>query len=287
MIEILENIFIVAVVVISSLWTTFKLLAPKFLETVISRMEHSQNQELKYLESRLDLHSTSLLNSMQIASRVEDTYRIKSIEATSILWKEFLRIKNEFAALVAIESILTENEFISAISGQNEENEKMSSILEEYSSFELVTRKITGSDEKIPAGMEMAFFLGTTANRFAENRIFVSERLLGIYNCIVRVHGRLGYLISNGIESDKGKTWKSDPVMEEIVLGILPREAWEQVKKMEFGGLGSLIGLLEQQFVLEAKKGMRGFEELADSVSEVGQITHEEEARARLRRDCL
>ena len=287
MLEILGTIISVAIVVIGGIWAVLKVFLPKLMDAAISRIEHSQNQEIKHLESRLELHSSALFNSMNIASRIEDTYRIKAIESTSILWEEFLRIKSEFAALIAIEAIATEKEFVSAISGPNEENEKISSVLKEYSSFELVTKKIAGSDERKPAGTEIAFGSGTQVNGFDQTRVFVSNRLFGIFDCMVSVHGRLGYLVSQGVESGKGKTWKNDPVMEQIVLGTLPREVWEQVAKMKFGGLKALIGLLEQQFVLEAKKSMRGFEELADSVSEVSQITHEEEARARLRRDYL
>ena len=287
MLEILGVIFGPTIAVIGGIWAAFKVFLPKLMDAAISRIEYSQNQEIKRLESRLELHSTALFNSMNIASRIEDVYRTKAIEATSVLWKEFLRIKNEFATLIAIESILTENEFVSAMSGSNEENEKISSVLREYSSFEIVTEKIVGSDEKQPVGAEIAFGSGTQANRFDETRVFVSERLLSIFNCMISVHGRLGFLISQGVKSGKGKTWKSDPIMKEIVLGIFPREVWEQLVKMKFAGLKALIGLLEQQFVLEAKKSMRGFEELADSVSEVSQITHEEEAKARLRRDYL
>ena len=287
MLEILGIIITVVMVVVGGIWAVLKVLLPKLMDAAISRIEHSQNQEIKHLESRLELHSTALFNSMNIASRIEDNYRTKAIDAISTLWKEFIRIKNEFAPVVAIESVATEKEFVSAISGSNEENEMISSVLKEYSSFELVTKKIAGSDEKKPTGMEIAFGSGTQANRLDETRVFVSERLFRIFNCMVSVHGRLGFLISQGVESGKGKTWKSDPVMEEIVLGIFPREVWEQVVKMKFAGLKALIGLLEQQFVLEAKKSMRGFEELADSVSEVSQITQEEEARARLRRDYL
>ena len=287
MFEFLAIIISVAVFIIGGIWAVLKVFLPKLVDVAISRIEHSQNQEIKHLESRLELHSTALLNSMNIASRIEDTYRIKAVESTSTLWKEFLRIKNEFAPLIAIESVTTEKEFVSAISGSNEENETISSVLKDYASFDLVTTKIAGSDEKKPAGLELAFASGTQANRFDETRVFVSERLFRTFNCMVSVYGRLGFLISQGAESDKGKTWKNDPVMQEIVLGIFPREVWEQAVKMKFSGLRTLVGLLEQQFVLEAKKSMRGFEELADSVSEVSQITQEEEARARLRRDYL
>ena len=287
MLETLEVISAVATAVIGGVLAVFLVLLPKLMDAAISRIEHSQNQEIKHLESRLELHSASLINSMNIASHIENTYRVKSIEATDILWKEFLRIKNEFAPLVAIDSILTENEFVSAISGSDEENEKISSVLKEYSSFDLVTAKIAGSNGKNPAGMEIAFGSGTAANKCDETCVFVSERLSTIFRCMVRVHGRLGLLISQGIEAGKGKTWKSDPVLQEIVLGIFPREVWDQVAKMKFSGLRALVALLEQQFVLEAKKSMRGFEELAESVSEVSQITHEEGVRARLREDYL
>ena len=103
---------------------------------------------------------------------------------------------------------------------------------------------------------------------------------------MVGVHGRLGFLVSQGIESGNTASWKSDSLMENIVLGVLTRETWEQVRSMKFAGLKALIGLLEQQFIIEARKNMRGIDELAESVAEVSQIT-QEEAKARLRRDYL
>lgn len=233
------------------------------------------------------MHSSSLLNSVHIANRIEDRYRLRTIDETSKLWKEFLRIKQEFSPLTALDSILTEDEFVSATSGAFDKNEKISFVIEEYHPFQNVTKKLTASNEKVSAGMELAVGSGTANNRLHETRLFVSEKLLMIYNCMVRVHGRLGFLVSQGIESGRGRTWKSDPVMEEIVLGIIRQEVWEQIKGMKFAGLRALVALLEQEFVLEAKKGMRGFEEFADSVSEVNQITQAEDARARLRRDYL
>lgn len=287
MLEILAIIVGVAIAVVGGFWAVVKALLPKWIDVEISKLTHSQNQEIKRLESRLDLDSTALSNSMHIASRIEDTYRIKVIDATSTLWEEFVRVKNEFAPLVAIESMLIEDEFVSAISDPNKKNEKISAVLKEYASFQRVAEKLTAGDEKMVTGMEIAFGTGTGANRLHETRIFVSEKLLRIFNCMVSVHGRLGFMVNQGIESGKGKAWQRDSVMEAIVLGIFPREVWEQVAKMQFGGLRTLIRLLEQQFVMEAKKSMRGFEELADSVSEVGRITQEEEARVRLGKDYL
>ena len=285
MLEIVGIILGTVTAAIFGLWAVFKVFLPKFIDIAISRLQHSQNQELKQLESRLELHSTALFNSMNIASRIEDTYRMKTIDATSALWKEFLRIKNEFAPLVAFESILTEDEFLSVMTGSYKKTEDLSAMLADYSSFQRTAEKLAASSDTVPTSMPLAFGTGAIADRLHETRIFVSERLFTIYNCMIRVHGRLGFLVSQSMKSGEGRSWRRDPVMEEIVLSIFPREVWEQVARLKFGGLRSLIALLEQQFIVEAKKSMRGFEKLADTVAEVSQITQEEEARARLRRD--
>lgn len=285
--EILEIILVATLSVIAGLWAVFRIILPKYMDAAIRRIEHSQNQDIKHLESRLELHSTALFNSIDIANRIEGSYRKKTIDATSTLWNEFLRIKNEFAPLIAIGSTLTDDEFVGAMSAPSKENSSVSTVLEEYSSFQHVIEKITGADETVSKGTEIAIGIGTASNKVHETTIFVSERLTEIFDCMVNVNSRLGFLVSQGNERGEGKTWKVDPIFEELVLRIFPRDVWEKITNMKLAGLKTLVGLLEQQFVLEAKKSMRGFEDLADTVSEVSQIIQEEETRARWRSDYL
>ncbi len=287
MLDTLQGLVAGTIAVVLSLLATFKLLLPKLMDVAIKRLEHSQNQEIKHLEAKLELQSTELVNSLQIASRIGDSYRIKTIESINNLWQDILRVKKEFAPLVAVEALLTETEFESVISSPHDSNEKIRSILNEYSSFQRVAEKITPKDEKVCAGMEIVFGVGTKPTQLDETRIFVSGRLWKIYNGLISTYGRLGFLMSKGMEFGESVSWKRDLHLKGIVGGILPKEIWEQIRRMEFAGFKALIEVLEQEFIIEARKNIKGVDDLAESFSEVKQIVEAEEVKARFRKNYL
>ena len=89
------------------------------------------------------------------------------------------------------------------------------------------------------------------------------------------------------MESGKAVDWKKDPQLKRIVSGTLPRESWRQIERLESSGFRALAGLLGQQFMVEAKKNMRGADDFAEAVMEVGEITEQEEAMARYRKEDI
>lgn len=182
-------------------------------------------------------------------------------------------------------TLLTETELNAATSNPASSSEKVRPVLEEYSSFHKVVQKMSPKAEKIDFGDEVAFGVGTNRNEPDETRVFVSDKLWRTYSALVGVHGRLGFLVSKSMESGEVVDWKKDPHMKRIVSGTLPSESWRQIERLELSGFRAMAGLLEQQFIVEAKKNMRGADEFAEAVAEVGQITEQEEARARCRKE--
>ena len=165
-------------------------------------------------------------------------------------------------------------------------SEEVRQILDEYSSFQKVAEKLSANATKIELKDEVAFGMGTNRSELDEARVFVSEKLWRVYSALVAVYGRLGFLVSKSMESgEETAHWKNDPHMRSIVTGTLANESWSQIKRLELSGFTVMVGLLKQEFVLEAKKTMRGADELAEAVAEVGEITEQEEARARYNKD--
>ena len=203
MFENWANMFSTAILVLLGLWAVLKLLLPKFMDIAIKRIEHTQNQELKHLESRLEVQSLALMNSLHVASHIGDSFRKRTIESIDDLWKELLRIRQEFAPLVALESILTEAEFISATSNRNSRNEEVQIILNEFSSFPEVMEKIAPKREAKNPGTKIALGVGTETSELHKTRIYVSEKLWKIYSALISVHGRLGYLGSGLITATR------------------------------------------------------------------------------------
>ena len=269
--------------VLGSLWFVAKTILPKAIELPIKRLEHSQNQEIKHLEARLQRDTTTLINSLGIASRIGESYRNRTVESVDKLWKDIVRIEKEFAPLVALETFLTESELTAAmVDPASCSSEAVRQILEEFSSFRKVADKLSAKAEKIDLKEEVALAMGTERSELDETRIFVSDRTWKMYCALVEVYGRLGVLVSTGMESgERAVHWKNDPHMGSIVAGTLVSESWGQIASLELSGFKTMADLLKQEFILEAKKTVRGADELAEAVAEVGEITEQEEARAR------
>lgn len=272
-----------AVAMVGGLWVVAKTILPQTMEMLTKRLEHSQNQEIKHLEARLQLHTTALINSLEIASRIGESSRNRTVESIDKLWKDIVRVENEFAPLVALETFLTETELKAATANPASCNsEAVRQILEEFSSFQKVADKLSATAEKIDLKDEVALAMGTKRSELDETRVFVSDKTWRMYRVLVSVYGRLGVLVSTSMESgEEAVDWKNDPHMRSIVSGTLASESWDQIKRLELSGFTTMVDLLKQEFILEAKKAMRGADELAEAVAEVGEITEQEEARAR------
>ena len=285
--EIITGVIGVCVTLGLGLWAAFKLLLPHVMDAISRQIEHIRQQEIKELDARLQLHSRALFTSVEIGSRIAESYRNRSIEAADKLWQDAMQIGKKFAPLVALEAVLTEQELNNAVRNLESENENVREVLREYSSSRLAMNKLIRGDEEEVPGIVLAIGMGSHRDHLHETRIFVTDRLWKIHSILINVHGRLGYLVSKGIEEGKPVNWRDDSYMQGLFVDVLELSVWTEIKEMEFSGFRVLIGLLEQEFILEAKKTMRGSEQLAESVTEVSGITEEAEIRARYWRDSL
>ena len=115
MLETIGSIVGAGAIVAWGLWAIMKKMIPGAMEIIGKRIEHAQKRELVQLDSILEAHTTSLTNSMEIASRIGDSSRDKTIESVKWLWEDILRIQRTFASRAAIVSVLTKDELIEAI----------------------------------------------------------------------------------------------------------------------------------------------------------------------------
>ena len=73
--------------------------------------------------------------------------------------------------------------------------------------------------------------------------------------------------------------------MSEIVLTVLPEDKWKEIRKLEFSRFSNLIKELESLFIKEAKKDIRGIEDLTESAAEVSQVYRFVESKSSDMRD--
>ncbi|MDE0412081.1 MAG: hypothetical protein OXI37_07710 [Gammaproteobacteria bacterium] len=282
--EIASWIGTTAVVVIAVIWAILKIVLPKMLDVVKTNIKHAQNQEIARLEASFRLHTEMLKTSVELGHRSGENLRNRRIKATSKMWKEVIRIKREFAGLVALETILTEKEMTESIQAGESGNEKIWEVLKQYSSTTQIFDKTENSTVHRDTWVGLAIGVGSEPHNLYEERIYVTEKLWQIYSKFIRVHGRLGFLVSQGIEKKEPVNWKNDTFMQDMVVDILPEGAWEAIQNMKLSGLRGLINLLEHQFIVEASISMRGTDQLAETVTEYRRIIEQAEAEAEAER---
>lgn len=267
---------------------TYKVVLPKLIDIRINKLIHSQNKEIKRLEKHLEMLSIGFSKSMDVASQIEESFRKERIKATSIFWNEFLRIKYEFSSLVELISILTDEELNSVTKENIPQNEKVLAILKEYSTIESITVKIEGSEQKIPIESEVVFLKGPSTLKGDQTRIFVSNKLWKIYECLVIVNYRIGFLVSTGMKCGKIKSWKNDPLIKNAIVSIFFEEEWVKITNREFGALKILVNSLELEFIQEAVRNLRNLEEFEETLARINSISTEGEEQLRqLRNEYL
>ena len=280
--DILIQIITIPVPIIVALWAGVKMVFPKFMDVYIKRIENANNRDISQFEARLHSQIETLKTSVEIAHRSEEELRSKKIAAVEKLWQEIMRLKREFAALVAIELILTEEELYQAFQncGDNR-SDKIDEIVKAYVSHEQITNKLDNTTTG-NSGAEIAVTLGSAPYPMAESLIFVTEDMHRIYGAIVRVYGRLGFLLTQKPSKGERPNWRDDPMIHNLIDTVLSNGAWKIIKKQKTS-IHALVNLFEMQFLIEAKKAIHGAESLTKRVEEVHQMIENQEADAKNR----
>ena len=287
MLEIIGSIIgtgaTVALVLALGLWAFIKKLIPGAIDLVGKRIEHTYKRELVKLDSILKAHTTSLTSSMDIASRIGDSSRDKTIESVELLWKDILHIQRTFASLAAIVSILTKDELIEAIKDLDSSKKRVGEALVEFASEGKLEEVFFPRQDKSTctySASDLSVMVGTFPGYLNEIRPFVSDNVYALYCIHTFAYGRLVHLVRSGMQSGKPVYWTDDELMIDTISAAwaLTGQEWGNLKESDKPNFRSLIQELNRLFLHEAKKCIRGTDDLAESASEINLIYRAEEA---------
>ncbi len=163
-------------------WAVAKRLLPSAMNVIVKRIEYAQTRELTQLESRLQVQTASLVNSMDIASRISASYRDKTIASVELLWKDILHIEQTFASLVAEVSILTKEEFLTAIRDPASCGARAREALAEFVPEGKLEDVLSRQREKVYSASGSSVGLGLFPHYLHETRPFVREATYSRYN---------------------------------------------------------------------------------------------------------
>ncbi|MXW13865.1 MAG: hypothetical protein F4120_08410 [Rhodothermaceae bacterium] len=265
------------------LWAVIKKLIPGAIDIIGKRIEYTHKRELVKLDSILKAHTTSLTNSMDIASRIGDSSRDKTIESVELLWKDILHIQRTFASQAAIVSILTKDELIEAINDPASSKKRVREALIEFASEGKLEEVFFPRQDKstctYPAS-DLSVMVGTFPGYLNEIRPFVSDNVYALYCIHTFAYCRLVHLVRSGMQSREPVCWTDDELMIETISAAwaLTGQKWENLKESDKPNFRSLIQELNRLFLHEAKKCIRGTDDLAESASEINLIYRAEEA---------
>ncbi len=255
---------------LGALFVIAKLVLPKILDVYVNRIEHIHNRDLKVLGANLHSQLEKVKSAVEIAHKSQEELRCKRIAAVENIWEEILRLEREFAPLVATELILTEKELNELFWNNGIENETREEVFKRYSSFEQITQKIGGNDIADPA-MQLAFAMDTTPRVQEELKIFVTDKLWRIYEALIRVYGRLGFLVSQAATKKEKVNWRADGLMKSIIEKIFQVDALAIIQNQNVS-IQTLVYLLHEEFIVEAQKVMQGTELFREKTEEVHEI---------------
>ncbi|MCY4234095.1 MAG: hypothetical protein OXE59_10215 [Bacteroidetes bacterium] len=292
MLEIIIAIVGAGSTVIFGFLAVIKRVIPGVIEVFVKRIEYAYKRELVQLESVLEVHTTSLTNSMEIASQIGDKYREKTIESAELLWNDILHIQRTFASLSAIMSILTKDEIIEAIKNPDNSKRTVREALFEFNPKGKIEEIFCPrQDKNLPkySAVDLSITSGTFPDYLNETRPFVSEDVFALHSAHRFVFGRLALLVRSGMQSGEPVYWMDDPLMNETISAVwaFMDQKWEDIEESDKPNFRSLVLQLNLLFINEAKKCIRGTDNLAESINEINQIFRKEEVRSQFERDLF
>ncbi len=159
----------------------------------------------------------------------------REAQAVETLWTIIQRLKNAHNDIWLAESILTPDE-IGRYFQTCEWPPSLRSVMH-YSSFDWGMQQLTRAG----------------ANDSEDCRLYVSDRLWGIYATIRTFYGRLGVLYHMSFERGAYKNWREDDIFGTQAKAVLGEALYEQAKATPFHGLELILGRAEAEFLREAR----------------------------------
>ena len=267
---LISGIFVVALIS-GTVVGVLKWLLPLAWRVYDKNAERAHNRELAELVSKLQVQADSLIKSAEIAAKISDANRGKTIEATLLLWKSILDVERKFSPLTTIVTLLTKEEMLAAIRSPEESKPWTRSFLFEHLEKEDI-KEILLQGAPPPSIQNIApVGLGIYPHGLSEQQIFVQSSSYELYHIITSIFGRLAFIVIENKGKDNPIYWTEDRIIEGFVLHVLSPEEWEIIKGNK-SGFRNLILVLKTLFIEEAKKDMRGIGQIANHTSDMYKI---------------
>ena len=180
--------------------------------------------------------SAHTVNAHTINVQGHDPKNVRALEAHEVLWRTFLGVKAEFTDIIFVDMILTPNELESCFRGATS-----NSFFEAITCYEDDMLVASRMQQLLPREIE-------------SYRLFVTPRIWALYQVLIALFGRCAMLITLSFKKRKLQSWKTDDLMDQHLRSVLTSSVVEEHKKMETGGLQSLVGLLETTFLHETRQ---------------------------------
>ena len=242
------------------IWTVCVRAFPKVLATsVLKYVEHDYNKKLEELRGDIQASNSAIVSSVNYLTESQAELRSKVISAVEALWLATEKMHEAYSPILGLIVMLTPEELDACVSGR--ESAGLRSVLEEHGDGVQIFAETTKNIGSQLSGSEI---------------IYVSSRLWLLYETILRVYGRIGYLVGRSLRDGKYHDWKRDKPMMSILRQTLTNDQINSAKESTIGGTHDILSWLKAEFVKEASELVRGSRELAHSVSEIHGILKDE-----------
>ena len=174
-------------------------------------------------------------DTINVQGSTVDVDASRGLQAIDGVWEVICRLKEEFRALVFIDTVLAPKE--------------INDFFEHGREYRIV--QIQSWADEMLALQKMK---NAGCERADRERPFISNWLWGYFFIIRAVYGRLAYLFSESFVQGRYKDWHTDNGMHQILRHGLPSATVEVIKAKQICGIQQAIDELEAGFLKEADR---------------------------------
>lgn len=266
----ITTLFVVAVGVV----IVHKRHGNRLVQIIVDRALERANSELlqdRQLRSQTQDRDSETARNFALVS-TEDTRRLR-LTSIQMLWDELLSLRRRCAPLVALEAILTREEFEAVISGDSPSSDFQEKLIREI----LDTWKAPGStDTSEGSGNGIAEYfsqmVGSCPQPGASAMPFVDSKVWAFYTNISQIQKRFCTLTVAEIQRNGAYRWRDDQIIRNCVVQCGCRDAWDDAIDMPLGGFNYLLCALDADFLAVASAAKHDVTDLVSTFAEVDRI---------------
>lgn len=180
------------------------------------------------------IHRQNITLNPARADSIGEARRIQAVEA---LWAVLRSLRDEFANLATVNSVLLPCEIDACL--RNGASNRFIDLVRPYADEKFFW------DKYVRTGVEGA----------DTERPFVSRRLWAIFHALQAVHGRVAILFMHSFRDRRYQNWRDDTVIDQHLKATLPPRVVDSLKKQTAYGLKKVVDCLEDQYITEAGMG--------------------------------